>query len=162
VRANQNLKTTLSFQTPERLPHWQYALATTPQNAEVTPFSCSVALVTLLGRVARGRQGRTRAIILKEDVKVTLIVAAVVVRLGGAANSLAQQGLLLLSALLLGALLLELSGLAAESGVAGLLFGGHDVELAGEAALVAGVAGSAVRVLVRGQGFRMAGDLTQS
>jgi hypothetical protein len=85
-------------------------------------------------------------------VKATLIVAAVVVRLGGAANSLAQQGLLLLSALLLGALLLELSSLAADPNVASLLFGGHDVELAGEAALVAGVAGGALGVLVRGQG----------
>jgi hypothetical protein len=116
----------------------------------VTSFSCSVALVALLRQVARGRHGRIRAIVLEEDVKATLIIAAVVVRLGGTANSLAQQGLLLLSALLLSALLLELSGLAADSGVAGLLFGGHDVELAGEATLVAGVAGGALGVSVRG------------
>jgi hypothetical protein len=69
-------------------------------------------------------------------------VTALIVRVNDLTNSVAQQQ----GTLLLSALLLALFVLLAACPVGGLLFGSHGAKVAGQAALVAGVAGGPVCV----------------
>jgi hypothetical protein len=101
----------------------------------LTLLACSGALVALIGRATRERDSRTSTL-PEEDVKTFFFVVAVtalIVRVNDLTNSVAKQH----GTLLLGVLLLAL----AARPVGGLLFGGYGAELAGQAALVAGVAG---------------------
>lgn len=120
---------------------WQLQTAVTPLDDDnVTGGSCLVVLAALRGQEAGGDHVTSGAVVLVEDVQATfvvVVVAGVVSRLRDLASGLAKQSFFL------DALLLALSGLAAASVVASLFFSGHDAQLVGEAALVAGVAGGA-------------------
>jgi hypothetical protein len=119
---------------------WQLQTAVTPlDDDDVTGGSCLVVLAALGGQEAGSDHVTSGAVVLVEDVQATfvVVVAGVVSRLRDLASGLAKQSFFL------DALLLALSGLAAASVVASLFVSGHDAQLVGEAALVAGVAGGA-------------------
>ncbi|KAH0107492.1 hypothetical protein KCU96_g34, partial [Aureobasidium melanogenum] len=104
----------------------------------VTGGSCLVVLAALRGQEAGGDHVASGTVVLVENVQATFVViAGVMGRLRDLASGLAKQSLFL------DTLLLALSGLAAASVVASLFVSGYDLQLVGEAALVAGVAGGA-------------------
>ncbi|KAG9652897.1 hypothetical protein KCV04_g8, partial [Aureobasidium melanogenum] len=104
----------------------------------VTGGLCLVVLAALRGQEAGGDHVASGTVVLVEDVQATfVVVAGVLGRLRDLSSGLAKQSLFLY------ALLLALSGLAAASVVASLFVSGHDTQLVGEAALVAGVASGA-------------------
>ena len=115
----------------------------------MTGSSCLVVLAALRGQEAGGDHVASGTVVLVKDVQATfVIIAGVVGRLRGLASGLVKQSLFL------DALLLALSGLAAASVVASLFVSGHDAQLVGEAALVAGVAGGAGDGSVTGEWMR--------
>lgn len=109
----------------------------------MTPNSSLTALTVPTRQDAGGDHPGSRAVVLVEDVQAILVViVAGVVVVRDLTSGLAEQSFFL------DALLLALSGLAAASVVASFFIGGHDAQLVGEAALVAGVAGGAANVSV--------------
>lgn len=107
----------------------------------VTFNSGLAALAVLARQDSRGDHPGSGVVVLVEDMQAILVViVAGVVVVRDLMSSLAEQNFFL------DALLLARSGLAAASVVASLFVGGHDSQVVGEAALVAGVAGGAVNV----------------